>query len=65
MIALLIPDRGPSGAKTTRSPSPRRALASAWMPFARKPSSFVIKIKGLSFVMRSIFYIFKMREDTE
>ena len=51
VIALLMPERGPSGANTTISPKSLKHAASSLMPFAATPSSFVIKINGLSFVI--------------
>ena len=51
VIALAIPERGPSGAKTTMSPRSRRHSVSSFIPLASTPSSFVIRISGLSFII--------------
>ena len=55
VIALDMPERGPSGAMTTSSPKSLRALINSWIPFALNPSSFVININGLLFL--SIFCV--------
>jgi hypothetical protein len=51
VIALDIPERGPSGANTINVPTSFKLAAKSLIPLALTPSSFVIKITGLSVII--------------
>ena len=58
-----MPERGPSGANTTKSPRSLRHSVNSLIPLAFTPSSFVISINGLSFIATSFKYHYKCNDN--